>query len=317
MIDNVIKAVLISFGISVVMCPILIPFLRKLKFGQYIRGEGPKEHLKKSGTPTMGGLIILCSVVITSMMYIEYYPEIVPVLFMTLGFGLIGFLDDFIKIVMKRSMGLTPLQKMSLQLIITTVFAVYMYRNLDGTSLIIPFTNGMTVDVGILYIPLLYVVVIGTVNGANFTDGLDGLVSGVTIMIAVFFTVIGIATGSGTEPISAAVAGSLLGFILYNSYPASIFMGDTGSLALGGFVASVSYMLDMPLILLIVALIYVIEVLSVIIQVTYYKLTNGKRIFKMSPIHHHLEMCGWPETRIVTLFSIITAVLCIFAYIAV
>ncbi len=317
MIDNVIKAVLISFGISVVMCPILIPFLRKLKFGQYIREEGPKEHLKKSGTPTMGGLIILCSVVITSMMYIEYYPAIIPVLFMTLGFGLIGFLDDFIKIVMKRSMGLTPLQKMSLQLIITTVFAIYMYRNIDDTSLIIPFTNGMTIDVGILYIPLLYVVVIGTVNGANFTDGLDGLVSGVTIMIAVFFTVIGIATGSGTEPISAAVAGSLLGFILYNSYPARIFMGDTGSLALGGFVASVSYMLDMPLILLIVALIYVIEVLSVIIQVTYYKLTNGKRIFKMSPIHHHLEMCGWPETRIVTLFSIITAVLCIFAYIAV
>ena len=317
MINNVIKAVLISFSISVVMCPVLIPFLKRLKFGQYIRDEGPKNHLKKSGTPTMGGLVILCSVVITSLMYMEYYPEIVPVLFMTLGFGLIGFLDDYLKIVMKRSMGLTPLQKMGLQLVMTTIFAIYMKDNIENTSLCIPFADGMTIDIGNLYIPLLYIVVIGTVNGANFTDGLDGLVSGVTIMIAVFFTVIGIVTNSGTEPISAAVTGSLLGFILYNSYPARIFMGDTGSLALGGFVASMAYMLDMPLVLLIVAFVYVIEVLSVIIQVTYYKITNGKRIFKMSPIHHHLEMCGWSETRVVTLFSTITAILCILAYLAI
>lgn len=317
MVDNVIKAVFISFGISVVMCPILIPFLRKLKFGQYIRGEGPKEHLKKSGTPTMGGLVILCSVVITSIMYIEYYVEIVPVLFMTLGFGLIGLLDDFLKVIMKRSMGLTPWQKMGLQIIITTVFAVYIYRRIEDTTLVIPFSDGMRIDVGIFYIPLLYIVVLGTVNGANFTDGLDGLVSGVTIMIAVFFAVVGVASNSGTEPISGAVAGSLIGFMLYNSYPARIFMGDTGSLALGGYVASVSYMLDMPLVLLIVALVYVIEVLSVIIQVTYFKLTHGKRIFKMSPIHHHLEMCGWSETRIVTLFSVVSAMLCILAYMAI
>ena len=317
MINNVIKAVLISFGISVIMCPVLIPFLKRLKLGQYIRDEGPKKHLKKSGTPTMGGLVILCSVVITSLMYVEYYPKIIPVLFMTLGFGLIGFLDDYLKIVMKRSMGLTPSQKMGLQLVMTTIFAVYIKGNIKETSLSIPFMDGMIIDIGNLYIPLLYIVVIGTVNGANFTDGLDGLVSGVTIMIAVFFTVIGIVCNSGTEPISAAVTGSLLGFILYNSYPARIFMGDTGSLALGGFVASMAYMLNMPLILLIVAFIYVIEVLSVIIQVTFYKITNGKRIFKMSPIHHHLEMCGWSETRVVTLFSTITAILCTLAYLAI
>ena len=316
MIDNVIKAVLISFGISVVMCPVMIPFLRKLKCGQYIREEGPKEHLKKCGTPTMGGLVILCGIVITSIMYMEYYPRIVPILFMTLGFGLIGFLDDFIKMVTKKSMGLTPIQKMMLQIIITTIFVLYLSKNGDNST-VIPFTNGKKIDIGHLYIPLVYVVVIGTANGANFTDGLDGLVSGVTIMIAVFFTVVGYVTESGTEPVSAAVTGGLLGFVLYNSYPARIFMGDTGSLALGGFVASTAYMLDMPLILLMVAFIYVIEVLSVIIQVTYYKCTNGKRIFKMSPIHHHLEMCGWSETRIVTLFSTITALLCMLAYLAI
>ncbi|MBQ4068475.1 MAG: phospho-N-acetylmuramoyl-pentapeptide-transferase [Lachnospiraceae bacterium] len=317
MINNVIKAVLISFSISVIMCPVLIPFLRRLKFGQYIRNEGPKEHLKKSGTPTMGGLVILCSIVITSLMYIDDNNKIIPVLFMTLGFGLIGFLDDYIKVVMKRSMGLTPIQKLSLQLVVTTVFAIYIYNNNENMYLHVPFFEGVVIDIGFIYIPLLYVVVIGTVNGANFTDGLDGLVSGVTIMIAVFFTVIGIVNNSGTEPISAAVAGSLLGFILYNSYPASIFMGDTGSLALGGFVASMAYMLNMPLILMLVALVYVIEVLSVIIQVTYFKITNGNRIFKMAPIHHHLEMCGWSETRIVTVFSTITAILCIIGYLAI
>ena len=317
MINNVIKAVLISFAISVVMCPVLIPFLRKLKFGQYIRNEGPKEHLKKSGTPTMGGLVILCSIMVTSLMYIEDYRKIIPVLFMTLGFGLIGFLDDYIKVVMKRSLGLTPMQKMGLQLIVTTIFAAYIYYNNEDKYLRVPFFESLTIDIGFFYIPLLYIVVIGTVNGANFTDGLDGLVSGVTIMIAVFFTVVGVTTNSGIEPVSASVTGSLLGFILYNSYPARIFMGDTGSLALGGFVASMAYMLNMPLILVIIALVYVVEVLSVIIQVTYFKITKGNRIFKMAPIHHHLEMCGWSETRVVTFFSTITAILCILAYLAI
>ncbi len=317
MINSVIKAVLISFGISVVLCPIVIPFLRKLKSCQFIRQEGPREHLKKSGTPTMGGLIILCSIVITSLMYMEYYPEIIPVLFMTLGFGLIGFLDDYIKVVMKRSMGLKPYQKLLLQIIVTSVFAYYMMEfTSDYTKLTIPFTHGTTYDTGIMYIPLMFFVVIGTVNGANFTDGLDGLASGVTIMISVFFTAVSVMTSSGIEPITAAVTGSLLGFMLFNVYPARVFMGDTGSLALGGFVASTAYIMRMPFFLLIIAFIYVIEVLSVMLQVIYYKITGGRRLFRMAPIHHHFELCGWSETRVVAVFSSVTAILCMFAYLA-
>lgn len=317
MINSVIKAVLISFGISVVLCPIVIPFLRKLKSYQFIRQEVPREHLKKSGTPTMGGLIILCSIVITSLMYVEYYPEIIPVLFMTLGFGLIGFLDDYIKVVMKRSMGLKPYQKLLLQIIVTSVFAYYMMEfTSDYTKLTIPFTHGTTYDTGIMYIPLMFFVVIGTVNGANFTDGLDGLASGVTIMISVFFTAVSVMTSSGIEPITAAVTGSLLGFMLFNVYPARVFMGDTGSLALGGFVASTAYIMRMPFFLLIIAFIYVIEVLSVMLQVIYYKITGGRRLFRMAPIHHHFELCGWSETRVVAVFSSVTAILCMFAYLA-
>lgn len=317
MINNVIKAVLLSFGISVILCPVVIPFLRKLKFGQFVREEGPKEHLKKTGTPTMGGLIILCSVVLTSLLYIEYYPEIVPVLFVTLGFGLIGFLDDYIKVVMKRSLGLKPWQKLGLQIMITGVFAYYLMVHMkEGTELILPFSQGKMIDVGMLYLPLLFFVMLGTVNGANFTDGLDGLASGVTILIAVFFTVMAIVLQSGIEPITAAVAGSLLGFMLFNVYPARVFMGDTGSLALGGFVAATAYILKMPLFLLMIAFIYVIEVVSVMLQVVFFKATGGKRLFKMAPIHHHFELCGWSETRVVAVFSSVTAVLCMLAYLA-
>lgn len=317
MINNVIKAVLLSFGISVILCPIVIPFLRKLKFGQFVREEGPKEHLKKSGTPTMGGLIILCSIVLTSLLYVEYYPEIIPVLFMTLGFGLIGFLDDYIKVVMKRSLGLKPWQKLGLQMVLTAVFAYYLtVRMGEDTTLLLPFSDGGVIDAGVFYIPLMFFVVIGTVNGANFTDGLDGLASGVTVMISVFFTVIAIVFKAGIEPITAAVTGSLLGFMLFNVYPARVFMGDTGSLALGGFVASTAYILKMPLFLLMIAFIYVIEVVSVMLQVVYYKVTGGKRLFKMAPIHHHFELCGWSETRVVAVFSSVTAVLCMLAYLA-
>lgn len=318
---KMILSVLISFGISVVLCPIIIPFLKKLKFGQNIREEGPKEHLKKTGTPTMGGLIILFSIVITSMFFIQDFNKIVPILFVTLGFGLIGFLDDYIKIVMKRSMGLRAWQKMGLQIIVTAIFAYYIVKYSEvGTQMLIPFTGGFLrgefIDIGILFVPMLFFVVIGTVNGANFTDGLDGLATGVTIMIAVFFTVIAMNCRNGIEPITGAVVGSLLGFLLFNVYPARVFMGDTGSLALGGFVASTAYMMNMPIFLLIIAFIYLIEVLSVIIQVTYFKLTGGKRIFKMAPIHHHFELCGWSETRVVTVFSTITAVMCLVAYLA-
>ena len=310
-------SILLSFLISVILCPIVIPFLHKLKFGQYIREEGPKEHQKKSGTPTMGGLVILSSVVITSLVFIKDYKEILPVLFMTLGFGLIGFLDDYIKVVMKRNLGLRAWQKMALQIVVTGIFIFYLYNYTDiGTDVIIPFISDKTLELGVLFIPFVFCVVVGTVNGANFTEGLDGLASGVTVIISVFFTVIAIATKSGIDPITGAVCGALLGFLLFNVYPAKVFMGDTGSLALGGFVASTAIVLKMPIFLLLVAFIYFAEVLSVIIQVGYFKITKGKRFFKMAPIHHHFELCGWSETRVVAVFTIITALLCLIAYTA-
>lgn len=311
---KVVLPVIISFGVCAVLCPLLIPFLKKLKFGQYVRQEGPETHLKKSGTPTMGGIVIIISIAITSLIYIGKYKEIIPVLFSTIGFGIIGFLDDYIKVVMKRSMGLRAWQKLLGQILVTSILGYYLINFTDvGTSMLIPFSGGKYADLHGLFIPCFFIVVLGTVNGSNFTDGLDGLESSVTVLIATFFTVVSIGMKSGISPITGAVAGSLLAFLLYNVYPAKVFMGDTGSLALGGFVAATSYMLQMPLFILIVALIYLVEVLSVMLQVSYFKLTNGKRIFKMAPIHHHFEMMGWSETRVVAVFSIITAVLCLIA----
>ncbi|MBQ1192836.1 MAG: phospho-N-acetylmuramoyl-pentapeptide-transferase [Lachnospiraceae bacterium] len=312
--ENVSLPIIVAFAISVSLCPIVIPFLHKLKFGQYIRKEGPKKHQKKSGTPTMGGLIILASVVITSLIYVKEYKEIIPILFMTLSFGLIGFLDDYVKVVMKRNLGLTAFQKLVLEIIVTIIFIAYINSTDMDKNIIIPFANGLEADFKELYAPLIFIVVLGTVNGANFTDGLDGLATGVTLIISVFFTVIATVYSSGIAPITGAVIGALMGFFLFNVYPARVFMGDTGSLALGGFVASVAVLLKMPLFLIIVAFVYFIEVLSVIIQVLYFKISGGKRIFKMAPLHHHFELSGWSETRIVALFSIATALLCLIAY---
>ena len=307
--------VIIAFVISAALGPFIIPFLRRLKAGQTVRDDGPQSHIKKNGTPTMGGILILIAVVLTSLIYIKDYPKIIPILFLTLGFGLIGFLDDYIKVVLKRSMGLRAWQKMLGQLIVTGIFAYYIVHH-TGISLAmkIPFWEGHVIDFGIFNIPLLFFIVIGTVNGANFTDGLDGLASSVTVIVATFFTVVSIGMESGIEPITCAVVGALMGFLLFNVYPASVFMGDTGSLALGGFVAATAYMLQMPLFIAIVGFIYLMEVVSVILQVSYFKLTGGKRIFKMAPIHHHFELCGWSETRVVAVFSIITAICCLVAY---
>ncbi|MDY4875541.1 MAG: phospho-N-acetylmuramoyl-pentapeptide-transferase [Eubacterium sp.] len=310
---SVFMPVIISFLISVVFCPILIPFLRKLKFGQTEREEGPQSHLKKNGTPTMGGLVILASILLTSLIYIGKFTEILPVLFMTLGFGLIGFLDDYIKVVKKRSLGLTPLQKMALQFIVIGVF-IYYYFKIAGldTSIKIPFVSGDGFVMPTwLFIIFVFIVVLGTVNGVNFTDGLDGLASGVTVIVATFFTIAALSLNPSMTPITGAVVGSLLGFLLFNTYPARVFMGDTGSLALGGFVSSIALMLHMPLFIVIIGLIYLVEVLSVILQVGYFKLTHGKRIFKMAPIHHHFELCGYSETQVVAAFSIVTALLCL------
>ncbi len=314
MSSHVVIPVLISFAVSLVLGPVVIPFLRKLKMRQTERTDGVQSHLKKAGTPTMGGVIILASIIVTSLFYVKDYPKIIPVLFLTVAFGLIGFLDDYLKVVMKRSDGLFPMQKMALQIVVTAIFAYYIVEVADiPLTLLIPFSGGQQWDIGWLAVPVLFVAVIGTVNGTNFTDGLDGLASSVTVLVATFFTVVAIGTKSGVEPITCAVVGALLGFLLFNVYPASVFMGDTGSLALGGFVAGTAYMMQMPLYIIIVGFIYLAEVASVILQVTYFKKTGGKRLFKMAPIHHHFELCGWSETRVVAVFSIITAILCLIA----
>ncbi len=314
---EVVIPVLISFGISLVLGPIIIPFLRRLKMGQTERVDGVQSHLKKAGTPTMGGVIFLIAVTVTSLFYVKDYPRIVPVLFLTLGFGIIGFLDDYLKVVLKRSDGLLPWQKFSLQLIVTGIFAFYLIKYTDiSLSMRIPFWSGYYLNMGWLAVPVLFFAVLGTVNGVNFTDGLDGLASSVTLIVAVFFAVVSIGLNSGVEPVACAVVGGLMGFLLFNVYPARVFMGDTGSLALGGFVAGIAYVMQMPLFIILVGFIYLVEILSVIIQVSYFKATHGRRIFKMAPIHHHFELCGWSETRVVTVFSIITAIMCLLALLA-
>ena len=310
--------VLISFLVSVFLGPVIIPFLKSLKAGQTVRDEGPKSHLKKNGTPTMGGILILSAMIVTSLFYMEDYPEIKPILLMTLGFGLIGFLDDYIKVILKRSMGLTPIQKMAGQLVVTGLFAYYLLKCTDiSLAAKIPFMPGKELDLGWLNIPLLFFIVIGTVNGANFTDGLDGLAASVTVLAASFLSAAAIGTGTRIEPVTCAVAGALLGFLLFNVYPASVFMGDTGSLALGGFVAAAAYMMQLQLFIPIIGFIYLIEVVSVILQVLFFKLTGGRRLFRMAPLHHHFELGGWSETRIVAFFSVVTAILCLVALIAI
>lgn len=315
--NEAVYAVLIAFFLNIVISPFAIPLLHKLKFGQNVRDDGPNSHLKKAGTPTMGGIIILASIVITTLFFIAGNREVQTILFVTVGFGLIGFLDDYIKVVKKRSLGLTPMQKIIAQLVVTGIFAYLLssYVGID-TSIIIPFTAGKTWDLGLIYWPFLVFVVLAVVNAVNLTDGLDGLASSVTVLVATFFTAVALKMQDASAPIAAATVGSLLGFLLFNSYPAKVFMGDTGSLALGGFVVSIAFVLKMPLFILIVGIIYVAENLSVILQVAYFKKTK-KRLFKMAPIHHHFELSGWPETKVVTIFSIITAIMCVIGLIAI
>jgi len=317
MIDTLIAGIL-ALLVSVVAGKICIPVLHRLKVGQTVRNEGPESHLKKNGTPTMGGVIFLLGMTVASLVFAPKYPYTLPVLLMTLGFGLVGFLDDFIKVVLKRSMGLTPLQKMAGQFLICGVFAWYMVKK-SGISMdmLIPFAGGKTVSLGIFAVPFLFLVVLGTVNGTNFTDGLDGLASNVTIVVAVFLTACAFKQGLGINTVTAAMMGGLLGFLFYNTFPASVFMGDTGSLALGGFVASCAYLLQMPLFILLFGFIYLIEVISVILQVGYFKISHGKRIFKMAPIHHHFEKCGYKETKVVAAFTIVTVFACAIAYLAI
>lgn len=307
-----------SFIVSAVLCPLFIPVLRKLKFGQQVREEGNPEHLKKQGTPTMGGIAFLSAVLLAGGVSSFFFPEILPVLILTLGFGVIGFIDDYIKVVRKHSEGFKPWQKLLCQILLTGGFAVYCYLNpAIGSSVILPFTGGKEWNMGWLYFPFVFACVLGTDNGTNFTDGLDGLCASVTVVVSMFFLLAGIRLQhEGMAMFSGIFMGALFGFLLVNAHPAKMFMGDTGSLAIGGFVAGTALVLKMGWFIILIGLIYLVEVLSVILQVGYFKLTHGKRIFKMAPIHHHFELSGFSETQIVTLFSIVTVILGFIAYLA-
>lgn len=302
---------IISFIVAVALSPIIIPLLRRLKFGQSIREIGPSWHNKKSGTPTMGGIIFIIAICVSLVLSTKAVDNRVIFAFMcSLGFGIIGFIDDFIKVVLKRNLGLRAWQKLSLQIIVAVFFIFVGLHTGDlSTSINIPFYN-IPFDMGILYIPFAIFVILGVVNSVNLTDGIDGLATSVTVIVMLFF---GIVATNHLSLFSYVTIGGLLGFLLFNKYPARVFMGDTGSLFLGGAVVSIALLQNNPLILIIVGLIYLIESLSVIIQVTSFKLT-GKRVFKMSPIHHHFEMTGWSEKKIVRVFTGLTIILSIIAY---
>lgn len=313
-VQSVVFPILVAFVLSAVLGKLLIPFLKKIKVGQMVREDGPATHLKKSGTPTMGGILILVSIVLTSCLYIPPFPQILPVLFMTVGFGAIGFVDDFIKVVLHRSMGLTPMQKLLLQIGVATGFLFYLQSlGAEQMWMKVPGTGNMYLSIGGFTVPFYYFIVLGTVNGVNLTDGLDGLAGSVTVMVSTFLMMVSAFFYPQLLPVCGAVTGALLGFLLFNVHPASVFMGDTGSLALGGFVAACVYFMQLPLFLPVIGVLYVIESLSVIAQVLYFKLSGGKRLLRMAPLHHHFELCGWEETKIVAVFTIATAVMCLLA----
>ena len=311
---TIIAPMLVAFIVSAVSGKFLIPFLRRVKAGQTERDDGPQSHLGKTGTPNMGGLMIMLGLVVGGLIMAGRCPEVIPVLILTIGFGLVGFIDDYLKVVKKKSDGLSVKQKMALQIVIALLFALYV-TELYATPLAmkVPFLAGAYLALSILNIPALLFIAVATVNGTNFTDGVDGLASCVTVATALFFTIAAVFAGSGASAAGGAMIGALLGFLLYNAYPAKVFMGDTGSLALGGFVTAMAYLLQLPLFIPIVGFIYFIEVVSVIMQVGYFKMTHGKRIFRMAPIHHHFELGGWSEVRVVAVFTVTTVVLSAFA----
>lgn len=309
-------AVFCSFALSALLAPVIIPLLRRLKIGQTEREE-LKSHQVKTGTPTMGGFIFLVPVFLTSLLYLGKYPKILPVILVIFGFAAIGFCDDYLKVVKRNKDGLMPKQKMFLQIVVTLAFGIYLWMNqgLSAFDMLIPFTGGQYLHLGYFAIPIFFVAVIGTVNGTNFTDGVDGLLATVTVPVAIFFCFASFALKGGIDPLTLAFFGALLGFLMFNVYPAKVIMGDTGSLAIGGFVAASAYIMKMPLFIIIIGFIYLLEVISVMLQVTYFKKTGGKRIFRMAPIHHHFELGGWSETRVVAIFSIVTTLLCILGYV--
>lgn len=315
-----IKILLISFISTVLLSIVMIPIFKKLKVGQNERDDGPESHLKKQGTPTMGGVIMLISIIISTfcayLYYINREPEIakklIPFLLLSIGFGFIGFLDDFIKLALKNTKGLSPKLKMLGLLIISVFFTIYQITyNQLGTETFLPFFKTSIVLPIYVYIPFIILVMLATTNAINLTDGLDGLAGSVTVIIVTTLLAISILLGIKEVTVfGSIICGAIIGFLLFNFNKAKMFMGDTGSLFLGGIISGIAIYLKMPLILLIIALVPVCETLSVIIQVTYFKKT-GKRVFKMTPIHHHFELCGWKENKVVFVFSVITLILCL------
>ncbi|MEA4848580.1 MAG: phospho-N-acetylmuramoyl-pentapeptide-transferase [Clostridiaceae bacterium] len=300
-----------AFVLALIAGPIFIPVLTRMKFGQTVRDDGPQSHLKKTGTPTMGGIIIAVPAVIVALAFSKD-KDMLLALITTMLFGIIGFIDDYLKIKNRRSLGLRAYQKIILQLLVSVFMAITASGiSQVGTEVLIPFT-GRFIDLGPLYIPFVVFVFIATVNSVNLTDGLDGLAGGVTVVVLGFFSIIALAAeNTGLLVFSGAMIGSLLGFLRFNSHPAQVFMGDTGSLALGGAIAALAVITRLPFFILIIGAVYVLETLSVIIQVVYFKLTGGKRFFKMSPLHHHFELSGWAESKIVSVFIIVSIILCL------
>ncbi|MCR6095943.1 phospho-N-acetylmuramoyl-pentapeptide-transferase [Salipaludibacillus agaradhaerens] len=299
---------LLSFLLTVFFSPFFIPFLRRLKFGQSIRDEGPKSHQKKTGTPTMGGLMIILSIVLASVVMASQFQsidmEIWLLLLVTVGFGLLGFLDDYIKVVKKRNLGLTSKQKFLGQVAIATLVYIVLHQANISTAIHLPGT-AWSVDIGWFYFPLIIIMLVGASNAVNLTDGLDGLVAGTSAVAFGAFSIIAFSLDMMTVSLfSVAIVGAVLGFLVFNAHPAKVFMGDTGSLALGGALAMIAILTKMELLLVIIGGVFVIETLSVIIQVISFKST-GKRVFKMSPLHHHYELSGWSEWRVVVTFWIV------------
>ena len=313
-----IKILLLSFAVSIIISLIVIPILRKLKVGQSEREDGPQSHLKKKGTPTMGGLIlIITTLLLSAFLYIDYAgdePEIatrlLPMVFVTIGFGLIGFIDDFKKVVLHNTDGLSPKLKMLGLMVIAVAYVVMLVFNFEnGTDIYIPFVDKYITLPLWLYIPFAVIVILATTNAVNLTDGIDGLSTSVTTIILTCLTVISIIWDiKETTIFGCIMIGSALGFLLFNLHPAHVFMGDTGSLLLGGAIAGIALYLKLPLLLIIIAIVPVIETASVILQVAYFKKT-GNRLFKMAPIHHHFELSGWKENKIVSIFSLVTLIM--------
>jgi phospho-N-acetylmuramoyl-pentapeptide-transferase len=312
----------IAFAVSMLVTARMIPLLKQKQFGQFIREEGPEAHLSKAGTPTMGGIAFILGItvamIVSMFMKGSMTTEKIAILLSMYAFGAIGFIDDFNKIAKKQNEGLTPKQKLALQLVFGLALAIFMMVK-EGTTMLIPFW-GKTVDFGILYIPFVVFIAVAMANAVNLTDGLDGLASSTSSIVACTFAIVGMTVHGGNEPMAVAgqaVFGALIGFLLYNHYPAKIFMGDTGSMALGGVLSAMAIVGHVEWLLPIAGLIYVIEALSVIIQVTYFKKTGGKRVFRMAPIHHHFELGGWHKTKVVRVFCIFTFICCVIAFLSV